>query len=329
MADEVTDVFQKVSFLHTHACPRSVAGMGESRGLKPMCLLLTQHLKENVARKTVSGQIAAGKLASKFQQAVAGVFGFRVDASQWQTGRAKEFEDWYLALHPLPKVGPVVCEPEVEEGVSLKAWPIQRTPPFDSQLASIDLFPRQSGADQPWEVDISLCCQPAPVEGVQLAVRCGRIRIDGGGARTGSIAERADYLKGAEIRGSHGKIAVTPGGDERNPSWVLNAGKHCIGILKVPEVFFFCKLYGLAPGTAVTVRFTVYFRDLEVSEADGASQSISFLFPRPPEGEKFSEAKKRILARLAQLALPNGDDGWAELCSDGRVFKKLDADSEA
>ncbi len=334
MADEVTDVYQKVSFLHEHERPRRVAGMGESRGLKPLCMLLAQRLNGKAPRKTISDQIKAGKLNTTYQKAMAAVFGFPVGEREWQTGSAEDFKKWYLATHPTPSLAPF--EPELETGVALQAVCLEQTRPFDPHLAAIDFLPRQSGPGEPWPVDISLCCQPALVESIRLAVKCGRIRIDAGGARTGPVTERDDYLKGVEFRGGHGAITVTPAGDERHPSWELDAGDNCIGIVRTsPEDFFFCKLYGLRPGTAVTVHFTVYFKDLEVIEPEdgeahgGLGPFESFMLARPADGKKLSAAKKLIFKRLAERHLPNGHQGWAELCSDGRVFRKIDSGSEA
>ena len=136
MADEFTDVFKKVSFLHTHRPPPERG----SNGRASRAGAAVRMAREAPGRRSFAQHYPRSdqgrKLASKYQRAIAAIFGFRVDAQQWQTGSAADFKNWYLASHPAPS--PATFEPKLETGVGLKAICMAETPPFDSQLASID-----------------------------------------------------------------------------------------------------------------------------------------------------------------------------------------------
>ena len=44
-----------------------------------------------------------------------------------------------------------------------------------------------------------------------------------------------------------------------------------------------------------------------------------------PDFRKLGRAKQRILKRLAEMKLPEGPDGWVELCSDKLKFQEIGA----
>ena len=65
---------------------------------------------------------------------------------------------------------------------------------------------------------------------------------------------------------------------------------------------------------------------VESPEPDGngdivpQEESISFM---RPDFKKLGNAKQKILKRLAELKLPGGDSGWAQLCRDALQFKEI------
>ncbi len=278
-------------------------------------------------------EIKVTKLANEFKNGFAEHFVVQYrDAHSHRQAEAEELESKCptsgrkrrtSAARPQPL--PARYE-ERELGLALKALPVKKDVPFDSQLATLDLFPQQAGAGEPWGLDFSLSCQPALVEGLKFAVTCGRLTVECGQASAGSHQERRALLDGRDIAGESGKVIFRVGGDEHTPSYGIEAETGYLGVLLLPEEFVLCKIHGLAPGDTIVARFAAYFQDLEFIGCD-AKLSGSFAILRALAEPDFSEAKKRIIARIALRKLPNGDAGWAELCMDGRIFQRTDAGS--
>jgi hypothetical protein len=195
---------------------------------------------------------------------------------------------------------------------------------YDQHLASVELQASQPGPGEPLPVSAELVCWEAPVEGVVIAVKRGRLSFDCGEARADlkSHASEADHSR--ETR----KIILRRSGSSQQPVWEVIADGP-IGVLSLPHDF--CLVHDLAAGDVLTASFRVYIKDLDLvepPETDGDEearpQDESFSFMRP-DFRKLGRAKQRILKRLAEMKLPEGPDGWVELCSDKLKFQEIDA----
>ena len=199
-------------------------------------------------------------LTSRLQSKLAAKFGFDVRWTEWLTGTAKEFGRRYEKLFPA-----IVKERLV--GSALRPGRAEQEWHFDDHLAALELFAGDGSAQTAWSLLFTLTCNPSPLEGIEIAVRRGRLQIDCGGARTSEDEQgRHSSLRAFTIETPQGVLTLTPGGTSQRPSWDISNSKGPIGRLAPEEPI--CQLYALAPGDIVKGRFIVYFKDLETSQHD-------------------------------------------------------------
>ena len=262
-------------------------------------------------------------LTSRLQSRLAQKFGFEVRWPEWLSGTAEKFREQYETWHPTAgkerRVGAVIRPGPPEEG-----WH------FDEHLAALELFAGDGSSQSGWSLLFTLTCNPAPLEGIEIGVRRGRLQIDCGAARTSEDEQgRRSSVRSFVIETPRGALVLTAGGTSQKPSWDICSAKGPIGRLSPEEPI--CELYALAPGDIVKGRFIVYFKDLEASRCDRTigdvldTQAVSSEAFSGPTGSPLARAaKERIANRIRQLKLPDGDQGWAELSRHARRFDAIE-----
>jgi hypothetical protein len=241
---------------------------------------------------------------------------------------AEAFERRYLRENPSWGKGQPAAPRRTN--VRLKAARPYAPQAYDQHLASIELQASQSGPGEPWPVSVELFCWEAPVEGIVIAVKRGRLCIDCGNARADlkDKAGEADYSR--ETR----KIILRRSGSSQQPSWEIIADPGPIGLFSPSHDF--CPIHDLAAGEIIAASFRVYIKDLDLVEppephddedAPPQEDSFSFKFMRS-DFKKLGRAKQKILKRLAEMKLSEGPHGWVQLCSDALQFKEIGADDD-
>jgi hypothetical protein len=319
LREPVADLRLKIYYLKDGKAPRENRHDGTWESLERFADIKYETLK-------ASWEHDPPGLTSRLQSKLAEKFGFDVRWPEWQTGTAREFTQRYETKHPVAgktrRTGAVIRPGRPEEG-----WH------FDEHLAALELFAGDGSSQSAWSLLFTLTCNPAPLEGIEIAVRRGRLQIDCGAARTSEDEQgRLSSVRSFFIQTPRGELTLTAGGTSQKPSWDICSAKGPIGRVSPEEPI--CELYALAPGDVVKGRFIVYVKDLETSPHDKTigdvldAQALSSEGFSGPTGSPLARAaKERIANRIRQLKLPDGDQGWAELSRHARRFDAVDEDS--
>lgn len=303
------------------------------------------HQKDRVSRSALRDVMEKhlDEMSRPVQTQLAKACHFGVDWEEWndphsnqKTPRekrrdtAERFEQRYLHENPSRARGQPAAPRRT--GERLKVTRPYAAQAFDPHLASIELQASQSGPGEPWPVSVDLIFQPAPVECFMIAVKCGRLVIDCGQARTTDLKDRVGYPDGADHSREACKIILWPGGNSQRPEWCVVADPGPIGLLSLP--YDFCPIHDLSAGDIIAASFSAYIKDLDLveppephdgEEAPPRQDSISFM---SPGFKNLGRAKQMILKRLAETKLPEGPPGWVQLCSDALQFKEIGTDGD-
>jgi hypothetical protein len=331
--EPIHELDKKINFLIESPLAQKICG--HRRSVNSFCE------KTGIARSTLReaiGGIKPNMLSSTAQRKLADKCRFAPEWEEWVDPKANQktpnekrkdtaadFEQRYLRENDSP--APSRPAKPRRTDVRLKVDRPYAAQAFDQHLGCVDLHASQPGAGDPWPIGVDLICWPAPVEGVVIAVKRGRLYIDCNKAHTTDLKDRVGYPSGADYSREACKIIIRPGGTSQRPSWEVFADPGPIGLLALPHDF--CLIFDAAAGDIITASFNVYIKDLDLVEShepdcngDVVPQEESISFMRP-DFKKLGNAKQKILKRLAELKLPGGDSGWAQLCRVALQFKEI------
>jgi len=331
--EPIHELDKKIKFLI--ASPLAQKICGHSRSMNSFCE------KTGIARSTLRGALGGVKpnmLSSTGQKKLADKCRFTTEWEEWvdlkadqktpnekRKDTAANFEQRYLRENHSPATSQPAKPRRTD--VRLKVNRPYAAQAFDQHLACVDLHASQPGVGEPWPISVDLICWPAPVEGVVIAVKRGRLHIDCDKAHTTDLKDRVEHLSKANYSQEACKIIIRPGGTSQQPSWEIFADPGPIGVLALPHDF--CLIFDAAAGDTIAASFSVYIKDLDLVESHEPEgngeivpqeESISFM---RPDFKKLGNAKQKILKRLAELKLAGGDSGWAQLCCDALQFKEI------
>ena len=293
----IAELSQKMHFLHNDPLPRRVAGMGDSKGLDPLCKLL--ELSEK--RTAIRDQISRGVLDQGYQWAFANKFGFDLRWPEWRAGSTEAFKLKYKDKHEL-KADPV--PPEITF-VVLKEDMWAENAKVETPLASLSLRTGQS-ANVPGEIMLGfdLNCPEMVASGLTSGVKRATIFFDCGEARTSELKERTGYLTGEVFNG----VRFTPVSvDINHPSWLAEAvAKTAIGMVgDIPASFI--KIFNLRPGRSVSAAVSAYIKDV----------STTFAIP---DGQETDIAIQKIKKRLREMSISSDKTGEGVIAKAGIKF---------
>jgi len=335
--EPVYELDKKIQFLLDSPVARRFCNhSGKLDSLRQKTGLTRSEIRGAVEKE--NGREPSNKLNTDAQCKLAKNFNFSVNWPEWidpqanrltqaaeRSDTADHFKERYLRDNKSRTNGQPT-QPRRTDG-RLKVSRPYAAQAFDSHLACIDLHASQPGAGEPWPISVDLICWPAPVEGVVIAVKRGRLQIECDKAHTTDLRDRAGYPDGADYSREACKIVIRPAGHSQQPSWEIVADPGPIGLLSLPHDF--CPVFDIAAGDTIAGSFRAYIKDLDLVElhepdddGDVASREDSFSFMRA-DFRILGSAKQRILKRLAEMKLPGGDSGWAQLCRDALQFKEI------
>jgi hypothetical protein len=298
MDNQISYLKQKMNFLHTGSpLARRIAGLEDSRGLQPLCQLIDKPYT------TIRDQIERGHLRSDFEILIAKRFQFNDERETvwvcWRKGSFNEFKEAYEALHKEEvKAIHLVSEP-------FGNYPWQR----DNMLASLELFSIEEEEGQS-QITATLCCQPAPFELGEIAVKGGKLTIQMyGGTALHDLVDLAKERKWPPLKNDAGvSVRLLRGGTSQQRAYRLSVEEGWLSELRFPEGSWL--LADIAPGSGITFTFKAFIGDLHIQNPE----SHSFV---KADGSALSEAAKKILQRFQAAALGQDDLGWIDLCGDG------------
>jgi hypothetical protein len=299
MDTEIPNLSEKMNFLHTRSqIARRVAGLEDRKGLQRLCTLIQKPYT------TIRDQIAKGKIGSKFEILITKRFQFheREPAwTYWRKGTLDQFKTAYETLHK-GEAKPVQLAAERSGN---NPWQ------EDNMLASLELFSVEDKEGRS-KISATLCCQPAPFELGEIAVRGGKLSIRLYGGALKDLADRAKQRKWPPLTNdAQASIRLLKGGTSQERVYLLSANEGCLGEVCFPEGSWL--LTDIAPGNSITFTFKAFIGDLHIQNRE----SHSFV---KADGSPLSEAGKKILERFQVARLGADDSGWIDLCGDGLQY---------
>jgi hypothetical protein len=252
---------------------------------------------------TFRGYKHDNRISIEDEQKLAVFFGFDPHGwDEWQTGSVSSFKTRYCS-EGMP---PDTKNSEVKNTFIIPG-PVRSQSAQPGRIASIEMYLRERGTEQCWDVRIALLCHSGPIEDMIIVVQRGFMDLElssGCAPRDSWIGCPLPYIDESS------QVMISAGaGTERRPTWSLEAQDLSIRYV-VPSAPF-CAAGGFSAGDSIKASFSIYVKDLKSKKGYIAEENGHTL------GRRSREA---ILQRLALMSLPGAANGEAILSQCEMTF---------